>query len=181
MDALCLATGPADPFETCAMGFMTLIDSAQDRIWLATPYFVPDDKIVTALQLAAIRGVDVRVILPGLSDSKLVYLSSFSYLKELEEAGVKFYRYQKGFMHQKVMLIDDSLSAIGSANLDNRSFRLNFEVIGIVSDTAFNAEVSKMLENDFAQSKPTGANVLAKKSFPFRLGVRLSRMLAPIQ
>ncbi len=181
MDALCLATGPADPFETCAMGFMTLIDSAQDRIWLATPYFVPDDKIVTALQLAAIRGVDVRVILPGLSDSKLVYLSSFSYLKELEDAGVKFYRYQNGFMHQKVMVIDDSLSAIGSANLDNRSFRLNFEVIGIVSDTAFNAEVSQMLETDFAQSKPTGSDALAKKSFSFRLGVRLSRMLAPIQ
>lgn len=181
MDALCLATGPADPFETCAMGFMTLIDSAQNRVWLATPYFVPDDKIVTALQLAAIRGVDVRVILPELSDSKLVYLSSFSYLKELEDAGVKFYRYQNGFMHQKVMLIDDSLSAIGSANLDNRSFRLNFEVIGIVSDNDFNAEVSQMLENDFAQSRPTGSNALAKKSFPFRLGVRLSRMLAPIQ
>ncbi len=181
MDALCLATGPADPFETCAMGFMTLIDSAQVRIWLATPYFVPDDKIVTALQLAAIRGVDVRVILPETSDSKLVYLSSFSYLKELEDAGVKFYRYKKGFMHQKVMVIDDSLSAIGSANLDNRSFRLNFEVIGIVSDTAFNAEVRKMLEEDLAQSKLTGSDALDKGTFSFRFGVRLSRMLAPIQ
>ena len=181
MEALCLATGPADPFETCAMGFITLIDGARDRIWLATPYFVPDEKIVTALQLAAMRGVDVRVILPGLSDSKLVYLSSFSYLKELEDAGVKFYRFGKGFMHQKVMIVDDSLSAIGSANLDNRSFRLNFEVIGIVSDTAFNAEVSKMLEADLAHSKPTGAKALSGRSFWFRLSVRLSRMLAPIQ
>ncbi len=181
MEALCLATGPADPFETCAMGFLTLIDGARDRIWLATPYFVPDDKIVTALQLAAIRGVDVRVILPGLSDSKLVYLSSFSYLKELEDAGVRFYRYQKGFLHQKVMIVDDSLSAIGSANLDNRSFRLNFEVVGIVSDTAFNAEVSRMLEDDLANSKPTEAKALTDRSFWFRLSVRLARMLAPIQ
>ena len=181
MEALCLATGPADPFETCAMGFLTLIDGARDRIWLATPYFVPDDKIVTALQLAAIRGVDVRVILPGLSDSKLVYLSSFSYLKELEDAGIRFYRYQKGFLHQKVMIVDDSLSAIGSANLDNRSFRLNFEVVGIVSDTAFNAEVSRMLEDDLANSKPTEAKALTDRSFWFRLSVRLARMLAPIQ
>lgn len=181
MEALCLATGPADPFETCAMGFLTLIDGANDRIWLATPYFVPDDKIVTALQLAAIRGVDVRVILPDLTDSKLVYLSSFSYFKELEDAGVEFYRYQKGFLHQKVMVIDDTLSAIGSANLDNRSFRLNFEVIGIVSDTDFNAEVSRMLEADLLNSKRTGSNALAKKPYWFRLSVRLSRMLAPIQ
>lgn len=181
MEALCLATGPADPFETCAMGFLTLIDGARDRIWLATPYFVPDDKIVTALQLAAMRGVDVRVILPGLSDSTLVYLSSFSYLKELEDAGVKFYRYQNGFMHQKVMIVDDSISAIGSANLDNRSFRLNFEVIGVVSDIAFNAEVSQMLEDDLAHSERTGSDALAKEPFWFRLGVRLSRMLAPIQ
>ena len=181
VEALCLATGPADPFETCAMGFLTLIDGARDRIWLTTPYFVPDDKIVTALQLAAMRGVDVRVILPELSDSRLVYLSSFSYLKELEDAGVKFYRYQNGFLHQKVMIVDDSLSAIGSANLDNRSFRLNFEVIGIVSDAAFNGEVSRMLEADLAHSKPTGSDALTERSFWFRLGVRLSRMLAPIQ
>ncbi len=181
VEALCLATGPADPFETCAMGFLTLIDGARDRIWLATPYFVPDNKIVTALQLAAIRGVDVRVILPDLSDSRLVYLSSFSYLKELKDAGVKFYRFQKGFLHQKVMVVDDSLSAIGSANLDNRSFRLNFEVIGIVSDSAFNQEVSRMLEADLAQSKPTGSDALTEQPFWFRLGVRLSRMLAPIQ
>ena len=181
VEALCLATGPADPFETCAMGFLTLIDGARDRIWLATPYFVPDDKIVTALQMAAMRGVDVRVILPDLSDSRLVHLSSFSYFRELEDAGVKFYRYQKGFMHQKVMVVDDSLSAIGSANLDNRSFRLNFEVIGIVADAAFNREVSRMLEADLAQSKPTGSEALTERSFWFRLGVRLSRMLAPIQ
>ena len=181
VEALCLATGPADPFETCAMGFLTLINGARERVWLATPYFVPDNKIVTALQLAAMRGVDVRVILPDRSDSSLVHMSSFSFLKELEDAGVKFYRFQKGFLHQKVMLIDDSISAIGSANLDNRSFRLNFEVIGIVSDTAFNGEVSRMLEADLANSIPTGAPDLTDQSFWFRLRVRLARMLAPIQ
>ena len=181
MAALCLATGPADPFETCAMGFLALINSAQERIWIATPYFVPDDKVVTALQMAAQRGVKIRVILPDLSDSQLVYFSSFSYLAELEGAGVEFYRFQNGFLHEKVMVIDDGISVIGSANLDNRSLRLNFEAIGIVADAGFNAEVSRMLEADFANSKPTGAKVLEEKPFWFHLGVRLSRMLAPIQ
>lgn len=181
VDALCLATGPADPFDNCAMGFLTLINGARERLWLATPYFVPDDKIVTALQLAAMRGVDVRVIVPDLVDSRLVYLSSFSYFKELKSAGVLIYRYQKGFLHQKVMVVDDSLSVIGSANLDNRSFRLNFEVTGIVTDTKFNAETSRMLEADLAHSKLIGSDALAEKPFWFRLGVRLARMLAPIQ
>lgn len=181
VSALCLATGPADPFETCSMAFLTLIDGARDRLWIATPYFVPDDKIVTALQLAAMRGVDVKVIVPDLSDSRLVYMSSFSYFKELEEAGVMIHRYENGFMHQKVMIVDDTLTVIGSANLDNRSFRLNFEVLGVVSDADFNADAGRMFEADLANSKLTGSDALADRSFWFRLGVRLSRMLAPIQ
>ena len=121
------------------------------------------------------------VILLGLSDGQLIHIFYFSYLKELEDAGAKFYGYQKGFIHQKVMVADDSLSAIRSANLDNRSFRLNFEVVGIVSSTAFNAEVSRKLLADFANSKPTGAEALADRSFWFRLSVGFSRMLTPIQ
>lgn len=180
VEALCLASGPTDPFETCAMGFLTLIDAAQQRLWLATPYFVPDDKIVTALQLAALRGVDVRVLLPDLSDNRLIHLASFAYFKELERAGVRFFRYQNGFLHQKVLIVDDSLTAIGSANLDNRSFRLNYEVLGIVSDRSFNGEVARMLEADLARSQPTGSQVLVERSFWFRLGIRFSRMLSPI-
>lgn len=178
--ALCLASGPGDPVETCAMAFLILIHAAQDRIWLATPYFVPDDKIVTALQLAAMRGVDVRVILPELSDSRLMYLASFSSFEALTRTGVRFFRFQNGFLHQKVMIVDDWLSAIGSANIDNRSFRLNHEVIGIVSDRAFNAETARMLEADLAHSLPSAPDALSGRSFWFRLGVRLSRMLVPV-
>ncbi|MAS92948.1 MAG: cardiolipin synthase [Verrucomicrobiales bacterium] len=181
MDALCLATGPADPMETCAMFFLTAINEAEDRVWIATPYFVPDDKIVTALQLAAVRGVDVRVLMPDLSDSRLVYLSSFSYLKELEQAGVKLYRYEKGFLHQKAVLIDDRISSIGSANFDNRSFRLNFEITGIVDDPAFNQDVAEMFETDFSNSRRAKSEDYTEEGFFFRLQVRLARLLAPIQ
>ncbi len=180
-EVLILATGPADPVETCSLFFLTMINEAQDRIWIATPYFVPDDKMVTALQLAAIRGVDVRILMPDMTDSTLVHFSSFSYLEEMERAGVKTYRYEKGFLHQKAVLVDDDLSAIGSANFDNRSFRLNFEVMGIVRDEVFTADVATMLEEDFANSRPVTGDDYRDRSFPFRLTVRLARLLAPIQ
>ncbi|MDP0491392.1 MAG: cardiolipin synthase [Verrucomicrobiota bacterium JB023] len=180
-EVLILASGPADPMESCSLFFLTMINEAQERLWIASPYFVPDDKMVTALQLAALRGVDVRILMPDLIDSTLVHYSSFSYLEDLEMAGIRAYRYQKGFMHQKVVLVDDSLSAVGSANFDNRSFRLNFEVTGIVRDREFNAEIADMLEEDFANSKLAPATDYTEKGFFFRLRVRLARLLAPIQ
>jgi len=179
--ALYLATGPADPLETCSLFFLAVINSAENRLWLASPYFVPDTQIVSALQLAALRGVDVRILLPGITDSKLVYYSSFSYLPEIELAGIKPYRYQRGFLHQKVILVDDDFAVVGSANLDNRSFRLNFESIVAVKDEKFAAEVAAMLKEDFDNSSLTSAAVLENKSFFFRLKTRVSRLLAPIQ
>ena len=178
---LCLPTGPADERETCGLFFLAAINSAEKRLWIATPYFVPDMQIISALKLAALRGVDVRILVPGLNDSRLVEYSSHTYLDEITEAGISAYRFQKGFLHQKVMLVDDDLSCIGSANMDNRSFRLNFEVILAVEDRAFATEVGKMLENDFANSKKIPKGSLASKPFLFRLASRVSKLLAPIQ
>jgi len=179
--ALYLATGPADALESCALFFLAVINSAEERLWIASPYFVPDNQIVSALQLAALRGVDVRILLPGITDNRLVYYSSFSYLPEIEPAGIKPYRYDRGFLHQKVILVDDDFAAVGSANLDNRSFRLNFESIVAVKDKKFAAEVAAMLEEDFRHSSLTSAAILADKSFFFRLKTRVARLLAPVQ
>ena len=88
---------------------------------ITSPYFVPDESVTMALQLAGLRGVDVRIILPRKPDHLLVYLSAFSYFELMQKANVKLMRYQPGFMHQKVMLVDDVISVVGSANLDNRS------------------------------------------------------------
>ena len=178
---LCLPTGPADDMETCSLFFLAAINSAEERLWIATPYFVPDIQIISALKLAALRGVDVRLIVPDLNDSKLVEFSSHSYLDEVAEAGIKTYRFQKGFLHQKVMLVDDDLSCVGSANMDNRSFRLNFEIIIAVEDRQFATGLERMFENDFSNSKEIPKGALATKSFLFRLASRVSRLLAPIQ
>ncbi|MBC7979699.1 MAG: cardiolipin synthase [Armatimonadetes bacterium] len=178
---LCLPTGPADSMETCGLFFLAAINSAKERLWIATPYFVPDDQIISALKLAAMRGVDVRIIVPGINDSTLVYYSSASYLDEIQEAGIRAYRFQKGFLHQKTMLIDNEFSIVGSANMDNRSFRLNFEIILAVKDKDFATGMREMFETDFSNSTEIKPRELAKKPFSFRLASRVSRLLAPIQ
>lgn len=177
----CLPTGPADTLETGTLWFLHAINSAKERLWIVSPYFVPDVQLMSALQLAALRGVDVRILIPQNPDHLLVYLSGISYLQEAEEAGVKIYRYQPGFLHQKVMLIDDYASAIGTSNLDNRSMRLNFEVTMLLLSRDFAAEVESMLEADFAQSRLATAEEYTGRSLPFRFLVRGARLLAPVQ
>jgi cardiolipin synthase len=131
--------------------------------------------------LAALRGVDVRILIPQNPDQTLVYLSSFSYLEAAEQAGVKMYRYQPGFLHQKVMLIDDDAAAIGTANFDNRSMRLNFEITMLLVDPAFARRVETMLVEDFANSREVTAADYKEASFWFRVLVRVSRLMAPLQ
>ena len=178
---LCLPTGPADPLESCALFFLAVINSAEKRLWIASPYFVPDEAIIAALQLASLRGVDVRLLIPEKPDSKLVYYSSYSYLEDVKGTGIKIYRYQNGFMHQKVVLMDDDFASVGSANFDNRSFRLNFEITMAVKDRPFVKEVATMLEEDFGNSRLMTPDDLDKKSFLFRFSSRVSRLLAPVQ
>jgi cardiolipin synthase len=180
-NVLVLASGPADDLETCGLFFVHTINAARERLWIASPYFVPDVQVVCALQLAALRGVDVRIMLPERPDHLLVYLSAFSFLAETEQAGVKIYRYQPGFMHNKTILVDDDLAAVGTANLDNRSFRLNFEVTVVVDDREFAAEVARMFERDFEQCQLARADDLHRRSFWFQVAVRVARLMSPVQ
>jgi len=180
MKVLPIATGPVDEIETCTLFFLKLFNSAQERCWIASPYFVPDESILYALELAALRGVDVRIMIPAKVDHQLLHLASFAYLPELTRAGVKIYRYQSGIMHQKAVLIDDRLSSIGTANLDNRSLRLNFELSVVVWDLDFAKQVAEMLERDFAQCIRVGAEDYEAKSMLFKLGVRFARLCSPL-
>ena len=179
--ALSLPTGPADKFETATLFFLDMINAAEKRLWVASPYFVPDEQIVSALQIAALKGVDVRVIIPRNPDNILVGLSAYSYLPELERAGVKVYKYNEGFMHQKVVLVDDDTSAIGTANFDNRSFRLNFEITMAMRDKDFGKQVEKMLLDDLSRSTRVSAAVYTQSHFLFRLAVSVSSLMAPLQ
>lgn len=177
-----LATGPADDLEVCALTFLRLINSAQSRLWLASPYFVPDPAVLSALQLAALRGVDVRVMLPNRPDHWLPYLSSFSYYEALSRSGIALYRYTAGFLHQKVALVDDDLSVVGSINVDYRSFHLNFELALVVADATFARQVAEMLEADFARCRCVDLETeYACRPWWFKAAVRVARLLSPVQ
>lgn len=180
-DILVLATGPVDKLDNCQLFFLAIINMARHRLWITSPYFVPDGAVVAALQLAALRGVDVRILLPERPDHYLVHLSAFSYYGEMEAAGVGLYRYQPGFMHQKVALVDDDIAAVGTANLDNRSFRLNFEITAVVADKQFAGEVTVMLERDFAAARRVTSRDYEQRSLAFQAMVRTARLMAPIQ
>ncbi len=179
--AACIPTGPADKLETGTLFFLHAINSAEKRLWIVSPYFVPDEQLMSALQLAALRGVDVRILIPQNPDQIMVYLSSMSYFEEAEEAGIKIYRYQPGFLHQKVFLVDDDIAAVGTANLDNRSMRLNFEITMLLMGREIARDVEKMLIDDFANSKLASQTEYTKRALPFRFLVRVSRLLAPVQ
>lgn len=177
---LVFPSDPASEYEEAGLMFHHIIVSARKRIWIASPYFVPDRAIISALQLAALRGLDVRVILPDKCDSRVVGLANWSYTRELMPVGIKFYRWKGGFMHQKVILMDDELSAVGTANFDNRSIRLNFEVTLLVEDYEFAREVKKMLVSDMAHSRQVTAEEVEKQSNVFALAIGAARLLSPL-
>lgn len=177
---LVIASGPADEVDTASLMYTQAINIATKRIWIASPYFVPDDAVVQSLQLAAMRGVDVRILIPEISDNRLVKLAAYSYFDEVSVTGVKFYRYQDGFLHQKTMLIDDTVAGVGTANFDNRSFRLNFEITAVVIDPDFASAVERMFEADFAVSRLMAADEYDSKSYLFKVAVRLARLTAPV-
>lgn len=180
-DILVLPSGPIDDLETGTLFFLHLINSARKRLWIASPYFIPDVQVISALQLAALRGVDVRILLPGQPDNRLMQLTSYACFQEVVSTGVKIYHYQPGFMHQKVLLIDNDISAIGTANLGNRSFRLNFELMMLIAGRVFASEVETMLAHDFEQSRPFDIDKIKLKPFLSRLMIRVARLMAPLQ
>ncbi|MEK7949526.1 cardiolipin synthase [Luteolibacter soli] len=178
--AAIIPTGPADPVESWQLVVAELANTARERLWIATPYFVPDGGVLTALQAASIRGVDVRILIPEKADHLLVWLSAFTYFEPAITCGIKLFRYTRGFLHQKVIL-SDQLACVGTANLDNRSFRLNFEISALSADPAFASDVAKMLENDFTLSREVKVDEFTSRPFLFRLACRAARLTAPVQ
>ncbi|GAB5374540.1 MAG: cardiolipin synthase [Acuticoccus sp.] len=175
-----LPTGPADALPACSLALMHLITTAQRRLWLTTPYFVPDLDVLSALKLAALRGVDVRVLIPDRPDHTIVWIAGFAYAEEIQRAGVKLLRYRAGFTHQKVILVDDDVAVVGTVNFDNRSLHLNFENTVVVFDKTFAESVEKMLEKDFAKSTENGLESLHGYSRVVRYLAPATRLLAPL-
>jgi cardiolipin synthase len=172
-------SGPDNPWEPIHRLHVEAIHRAEQRVWLATPYFVPSQAALFALGGAAMRGVDVRLLLPARSDSRLADASARSYFQRLQRSGVKVHLYGPRMLHSKALLADDSLAVIGSANFDSRSFRLNFELSVLFYDKGVAADLERVFTNDFAVAREV-PNPSPKSSFSQRLTEGIARLFSPI-
>ena len=175
-----LHSGPADDKETTLLAHLSLIKTAKKRIWLASPYFIPSEGLSNALNLAALQGIEVKILIPSYTDNLLVSYASEVYVEKLCQTGVKFYKYLPGFLHQKVILIDDEVAAVGSANLDPRSLFINFEITAFSSSEKFIREMEAMLNSDFINSKEITKQDLAQRTFGRKLLSRAANLVAPM-
>ncbi|MBU6146191.1 MAG: cardiolipin synthase [Paenibacillaceae bacterium] len=153
---------------------------ARTRIWLTTPYFIPDPSLKMALTAAALAGIDVRVIIPGVEDTRISLWASLSFIEELLQHGVRIFRYAKGFMHAKIVIVDDEFSSVGSANIDLRSLYSNFELNTVFFDRAITAQLAA----DFAQDQQDSVEVLYEqyvhRSTRQRMQEAIGRVIAPL-
>lgn len=175
-----VASGPdTDAFAIHKM-FFAAINQAVARVWLTTPYFVPDEPILHALVSAAMRGVDVRVLVPTRGDSRLVDLAARSYFPTVLAAGVRIFEYRPRFIHAKTFVVDDDLAIVGTANLDNRSFRLNFEVLAIAYGSAIARQLEAAFLTDLEQAAEVPRDSSTNSKFFTRLGQAGARLLSPL-
>jgi cardiolipin synthase len=173
-----VTSGPDSAFEAIHRIQVDAIHGATQRAWLTTPYFVPTEPALMALTSAALRGVDVRLMLPHRSDSSVVSAAARSYYDELIAAGVKIWEYEARMLHSKTLLIDDKCAMIGTANFDNRSFRLNFEVSAVIYGPALTGALAGQFEADLRHASPVPAG--RRLSFTQRLAEATARLFSPL-
>jgi cardiolipin synthase len=174
-----LPSGPDSSWESIHRLHVSAIHAARERVWLSTPYFVPGEAATMALTSAALGGLDVRLMVPRRSDSLLVTLAARSYFDDLLAAGVKVYEYGPRMLHTKALLVDDAFALIGSANFDNRSFRLNFELSVLFHDTTIAGELAALFEHDLANA-PRVRDDRQRPLLRARLPEALARLGSPL-
>lgn len=179
-NVLILPTGPADEKQNCLLAHIAMVNSATERLWIANPYLVPPESLLDAIFLAALRGVDVRFVIPSYSDTWIVMIACEVYISRLLKHGVKVFRYESGFLHEKVMLVDNSFAVVGSANLDFRSMFINFEITFIAQEEKFVSEVAAMLEKDFKHSREVHLKEYEKMGLWSKITTRAANLFAPM-
>ena len=175
-----VTSGPMSSWSNDELIYQRAIASAQKRIFIQTPYFLPPDGLLKALQTAALARVDVRIILPQRSDSRMLDYASFSYIAECLRSGIKIYLYEPGMMHAKTMIIDDEVSAVGSTNFDFRSFEHNFEGNMFVYSRQFNERMTSIFMGDLRHSRRLLPSQWARRSYRHKAAESIVRLLSPI-
>lgn len=174
------SSGPDSDWASIMQAFFAAITRAKKYIYISSPYFLPNQAILTALKVAALSGIDVRVMIPSRSDSKIVYWATRSYIGELLEAGINVYLYRRGFNHSKVIMIDGEFSSVGTANMDVRSFEDNFEVTAIMYDRKIARELEESFLHDLTGSTKITMEMWENRRRLHSVYEALSRLLSPL-
>jgi len=174
------ASGPDSPASTIKLSFLKAINLARNEILLSTPYLIPGGSIMDALKVASLGGVNVKILVPGICDSKLVDAAAWSNYGELLKSGVEIYTYNKGFIHSKSMLIDGGISILGTANMDHRSFDLNFEVNAVVYSSDFGEQLRKSFHSDLRSANKLSYDEWIARPIFVRLLERTARLFSPL-
>ncbi len=174
------ASGPDSDWESIAQVFFAAIAGANSKVCIASPYLMPTSEILYALKVAALSNVDVRILIPEKTDSVIPHWSSFSYIEELLEAGVRIYFYQAGFLHSKYLIVDDTFSTVGTTNLDFRSFETNFEVNAFIYDQVFTASLHKFFKADLRNSREVKLTEWRERPWHFKMKESLAHIVSPM-
>ncbi|WP_079474977.1 cardiolipin synthase [Marinococcus halophilus] len=176
-----VSSGPDSEWEQIKNGYIKMINSAKHSVYIQTPYFIPDESLMDAIRIASLSGVDVRIMIPSMPDHPFVYWATYSHIGIVLRAGARVYIYNNGFIHAKTIMVDDEISSVGTANIDVRSFRLNFEVNAFI----YHAQTTKQLTDTFLYDMDTHSSELTleayrQRSLWIRIKEAVSHLLSPI-
>jgi cardiolipin synthase len=175
-----VTSGPDSEWEQIKNGYIKMVSSARKSIYIQTPYFIPDASLLDALRIAALSGVEVNIMIPNKPDHMFVYWATFSYIGEMLKAGANIYIYENGFIHAKTLIVDEEVSSVGTANIDVRSFRLNFEVNAFIYDSDVSKTLTESFKEDIQLSRKLTAEDYSKRPLKIKLKESVSRLLSPI-
>lgn len=179
-DVQIVSSGPDSEWEQIKNGYIKMINSAKKYIYMQTPYFIPDDSLLNALKIAALSGVDVRLMIPNKPDHMFVYWATYSNVGELLKTNAKVYIYENGFIHAKMLVVDGKIATVGTANIDNRSFRLNFEVNAFLYSQYLAKKLENIYKDDMQKSRELTIEDYRNRPMYIRFKESVSRLLSPI-
>ncbi|OAS84728.1 MULTISPECIES: cardiolipin synthase [Metabacillus] len=175
-----VTSGPDSEWEQIKNGYIKMISTARKTIRIQTPYFIPDASVLDALKIACLSGVDVNIMIPNKPDHPFVYWATMSYIGEMLSSGARVYIYENGFIHAKTIIVDHEISSVGTANIDVRSFKLNFEVNAFIYDTEIARKLDDFFQNDIALSRELSLEAYHQRPRLIRFKESISRLLSPI-
>lgn len=175
-----VSSGPDEEWEQIKDGYLKLINMAKEYIYIQTPYFIPDSSFYDAIRIAALSGIDVRIMIPNKPDHPFVYWATYSYVGQLLRAGASVYIYENGFLHTKMIVVDDKASTVGTANIDVRSFKLNFEINAFIYDKKVSTELAELFRQDIELSSELTFEKYYTRTRMIKTKESIARLLSPI-